>query len=169
VGFCYELNGLFAELLAALGYDVDLLAASVATGDTYGPPFDHLALRVVAAGEPWLVDVGFGAFVHHPLRFDEAGEQIDPAGTYRLERLANGDIVVVESDQPVYRLEPRPRELAEFVPTCWWQQTSPDSHFTHGPICSILTADGRVTVRGRTLIETKSGARNERDVDRGRR
>ena len=56
-------------------------------------------------------------------------------------------------------------ELAEFGPTCWWQQTSPESHFTIAPICSILTEDGRVTVRGRTLIETTSDVRNERDVD----
>jgi len=31
-GFCYELNGLFAELLRALGFSVKLLSASVADG-----------------------------------------------------------------------------------------------------------------------------------------
>ena len=164
-GLCYELNGLFAELLAALGYEVTRLAASVYTGQSVGPPLDHLGLRVVADGEPWLVDVGFGAFAHYPLRFDVRGDQADPAGTYRIEELVNGDVVVAENGVPTYRLEPRPRELAEFGPTCWWQQTSPESHFTIAPICSILTEDGRVTVRGRTLIETTSDMRSERDVD----
>jgi N-hydroxyarylamine O-acetyltransferase len=164
-GFCYELNGLFAELLAALGYDVTRLAASVYTGESVGPPLDHLALRVVADGERWLVDVGFGAFAQHPLRFDAGDDQADPAGTYRIEHLADGDVVVAENGAPTYRLEPRPRGLAEFGPTCWWQQTSPESHFTVAPICSIVTEDGRVTVRGRTLIETTSDRRNERDVD----
>jgi N-hydroxyarylamine O-acetyltransferase len=164
-GFCYELNGLFAELLAALGYDVTRLAASVYTGQSLGPPLDHLALRVVAEGERWLVDVGFGAFAHHPLRFDVGDDQVDPAGTFRIEPLTDGDVVVAENGAPTYRLEPRPRELAEFGPTCWWQQTSPESHFTVSPICSILTEYGRVTVRGRTLIETTSNRRTERDVD----
>ncbi len=164
-GFCYELNGLFAELLTALGYEVTRLAASVYTGQSVGPPLDHLALRVAADGERWLVDVGFGAFAQHPLRFDVRGDQADPAGTYRIEQLDNGDVVVSENGAPTYLLEPRPRQLAEFTPTCWWQQTSPESHFTIAPICSILTEDGRVTVRGRTLIETTSELRSERDVD----
>jgi N-hydroxyarylamine O-acetyltransferase len=164
-GFCYELNGLFAELLTALGYEVTRLAASVYSGQSVGPPFDHLALRVVADGQRWLADVGFGAFAQHPLRFDVRGDQADPAGTYRIEQLANGDVLVAENGAPTYRLESRPRELAEFGPTCWWQQTSPESHFTVAPICSLLTDDGRVTVRGRTLIETTSDQRSERDVD----
>jgi N-hydroxyarylamine O-acetyltransferase len=164
-GFCYELNGLFAELLTALGYEVTRLAASVYTGQSVGPPLDHLALRVAADDERWLVDVGFGAFAQHPLRFDVRGDQADPAGTYRIEQLDNGDVLVSENGAPTYLLEPRPRQLAEFSPTCWWQQTSPESHFTIAPICSILTEDGRVTVRGRTLIETRSDLRRERDVD----
>jgi N-hydroxyarylamine O-acetyltransferase len=164
-GFCYELNGLFAELLIALGYEVTRLAASVYTGQSVGPPLDHLALRVVADGDRWLVDVGFGAFAQHPLRFDVRGDQADPAGTYRIEQLVNGDVLVAENGAPTYRLEPRPRELAEFGPTCWWQQTSPESHFTIAPICSILTEHGRVTVRGRTLIESTASLRSERDVD----
>ena len=164
-GFCYELNGLFAELLTALGYEVTRLAASVFTGQSVGPPLDHIALRVVADGQRWLVDVGFGVFAQYPLRFDVPGDQSDPAGTYRIEQLANGDVLVAENGAPTYRLEPRPRELAEFGPTCWWQQTSPESHFTIASICSILTEDGRMTVRGRTLIETTSNQRSEREVD----
>lgn len=46
-GFCYELNGAFGALLAALGFDVTLLAGRV-YGDEgrLGIPCDHLALRV---------------------------------------------------------------------------------------------------------------------------
>ena len=46
-GFCYELNGLFAALLHALGFDVTLLSAGVArTGGGFGPDFDHMTLLV---------------------------------------------------------------------------------------------------------------------------
>src|SRR5690242_7725272 len=46
-GFCYELNGAFGTLLAALGYDVTLYAARAFDGGGVpGMPFDHLALRV---------------------------------------------------------------------------------------------------------------------------
>ncbi len=58
-GFCYELNGAFASLLRALGYNVTLLAARVFNGEQLGPPFDHMTLRV-DLDEPWLADAGFG-------------------------------------------------------------------------------------------------------------
>ena len=46
-GFCYELNGLFAALLRALGFDVAMLSAGVAKDSSgFGPGFDHMTLRV---------------------------------------------------------------------------------------------------------------------------
>ena len=67
-GFCYELNGLFAQLLLALGFQVDLLSAAVAreTGG-FGPDFDHLTL-LVHLEQDWLADVGFGESFRQPLR-----------------------------------------------------------------------------------------------------
>src|SRR5690349_2377671 len=56
-GFCYELNGVFAALLEALGFRVTRHAARVFSGDgQLGIPFDHLAL-IVDLDEEWLVDV----------------------------------------------------------------------------------------------------------------
>lgn len=161
-GFCYELNGLFAELLTSLGYDITLHSASVLLGPEPGPPFDHLVLRAVADdGRQWLVDVGFGDFTHYPLRWDERGEQEDPSGTYHIEDQQDTDLLVRKDDQAIYRLELRPRTLRDCVPTCWWQQTSPDSHFTRSSVCTILTENGRDTISNRTLIETRDGQRHE--------
>jgi N-hydroxyarylamine O-acetyltransferase len=159
-GFCYELNGAFAELLSALGFPVTLLAARVFGDGRPGPPFDHLALRVDLA-EPWLVDVGFGRFAHHPLRLDLRGEQADPGGSFRIEEADDGDLDVVQDGAPQYRLELRPRSLGDFEPTCWWQQTSPRSHFTQSTVCSLLGREGRITLSGRTLVRTTGTDRTE--------
>lgn len=163
-GFCYELNGAFAALLASLGYPVTLLAARAFGPQGVGPPFDHLALRV-DLDQPWLADVGFGRFSHHPLRLDLRGEQPDPEGTFRVEATPDGDLDVLCDGQPQYRLEPRPRALADFTPTCWFHRTSPDSHFTRSIVCSRLTDTGRVSLSGRSFIETVAGHRNERILD----
>jgi N-hydroxyarylamine O-acetyltransferase len=179
-GFCYELNGAFALLLRALGFDVRLLAARVFGDDWLGPPFDHLALLVrTADGDgPWLADVGFGSHSEFPLRFGERGQQDDPAGSFRLAETSAGtgfqadfeigpqagDIDVIRDGQPQYRLELRERALADFGPTCWWQQTSPESHFTRTTICSRLTAGGRVSISGHTLIRTADGKRTEEEL-----
>jgi len=165
-GFCYELNGAFAMLLQALGAEVVRVAARV-YGNGLGPPFDHLALvvRLPGADERWLADVGFGSHSTYPLRYDSRQEQDDPGGRFALADAADGDVDVLRDRQPQYRIEPRGRTLADFIPTCWWQQTSPKSHFTQNTICSRLTADGRITLSGRTLIVTSGGDRTEQQLD----
>jgi N-hydroxyarylamine O-acetyltransferase len=164
-GFCYELNGAFADLLSTIGFDVTLLAARVFGEDGPGPPLAHLALRVDVDGDgPWLADVGFGRHSSYPLRLDPRDEQADPGGTFRIAETADGDLDVIRDGQPQYRLEPRPRSLADFEPTCWWQQTSPRSHFTRSPVCSLPTEDGRLTLSDRTLIRTTGKQREERTL-----
>lgn len=162
-GFCYELNGAFAILLQALGYRVVRAAARVYAGDQLGPPFDHLALLVSTPDghRPWLADVGFGSHSTYPLLFTSRAEQVDPGGRFTLVDTDAGDVEVVKDGMPQYRLEPRERSLTDFGPTCWWQQTSPDSHFTRGTICSRIDNGGRISISGRTLIRTNGAVRTE--------
>ena len=104
-GFCYELNGLFALLLEALGAQVSRVAARVFGDGGLGPPFDHLALVVHAAdgSGPWLADVGFGSHSAYPLLLDSRADQDDPAGVFRLADAADGDVDVLRDGQPQYR------------------------------------------------------------------
>ncbi|MFE6283516.1 arylamine N-acetyltransferase [Streptomyces sp. NPDC057877] len=170
-GFCYELNGAFAALLTALGFEVTLLAARVhVPGGGLGIPYDHLALRVrTVDAREWLVDVGFGGLCDEPLVWEERGEQRDGAGVFRLVEVADtGDLDVVKDGRPQYRLELRPRALGDFVAGAWWHRTSPESHFTRSLVCSRSTEDGgRVTLSGRKLkttdAEGKSRARELAD------
>ena len=166
-GFCYELNGAFAALLEALGARVTRVSARVyGTDGGLGPPFDHLALIVLLPDGtgPWLADVGFGSHSCYPLLLDTRAEQDDPGGHFVLADAADGDIDVIKDGHPEYRIERRERTLADFEPTCWWQQTSPRSHFTQTTICSRLTADGRVSISGRRLIRTEGGTRSEQHL-----
>jgi N-hydroxyarylamine O-acetyltransferase len=159
-GFCYELNGAFAALLRALGHEVEVLAAKVFQGNGPSALFEHLALRV---GDE-LVDVGFGRFSLRPLRLDVRDDQTDPAGVFRVVEADHGDLDVLMDGQPQYRLELRPRALADFAPTCWYQQTWPDSPFRRNPLATLPTARGRITVSGNTMITTEDGERAERDL-----
>jgi N-hydroxyarylamine O-acetyltransferase len=168
-GFCYELNGAFALLLQAMGVQVARVAARVHSGGQFGPPFDHLALvvRLADGSGPWLADVGFGSHSTYPLLLHSRQEQHDPAGRFLLADAEDADVYVLKDGEPQYQIERRERSLADFVPTCWWQQTSPQSHFTSSTICSRLTEDGRVSISGRTLIQTRGGSRSERQLPAG--
>jgi N-hydroxyarylamine O-acetyltransferase len=166
-GFCYELNGAFALLLEALGAQVTRVAARVYGGEgKLGPLFDHLALvvRLPGGSGPWLADVGFGSNSTYPLRYDGREDQHDPGGRFALADTTDGDVELFKAGEPQYRIEQRERHLDDFVPTCWWQQTSPDSHFTLSTICSRLTEDGRISLSGRTLIRTSGGTRTQQEL-----
>jgi len=167
-GFCYELNGAFAALLRALGFQVTLLSARVSRekgGE--GPEFDHLTLRVVLGPghDSWLADVGFGESFLEPLQLQGDIEQRDPVGRFRLLQL--GERLQMEKAEPdgrwrrQYSFTLQPRRLEDFAGMCHYHQTSPDSHFTQNRICTRATPEGRITLSGLKLIQTRRGHREE--------
>jgi N-hydroxyarylamine O-acetyltransferase len=187
-GFCYELNGLFAELLRALGFGVTRLAAGVARADGgFGPEFDHLTLLVREVGDGawemrddrpqspipnshpptptlWLVDVGFGDSFRAPLRLVAGLEQPQAGRAYRLDR--DGERWTLwerakEGWQPQYRFTLQPREFAEYAGMCLYHQTSPESSFTRKRVCSLATPGGRITLSNSQLIVTEGDTRTE--------
>ena len=158
-GFCYEQNGLFAAVLRALGFKVDLLEARVGAKTwEEGLPWDHMTLQVTLK-ERWLVDVGFGDGFREPLLLDETGPQTRADGIWGVQhdgcegrhasRTAAGDWKIE------YRFRLQPRQLADFTPGCEHHQSSPESHFTQQRVCSRATETGRITLNDRRLIVTE--------------
>ncbi len=165
-GFCYELNGLFNELLRDIGFETRLISARVASGKDFTPEYDHAAIIANVGDDEYLVDVGFGAFSTEPLRFVLDAEQKDPAGTFAIRRShTDGYFVVSKFDDAVwtseYMFRPAGRELSEFAERCDHQQYSPDSHFKKGKLCSILTPNGRKTLTDKNFVITQNGFRRE--------
>ncbi|MEK9523594.1 arylamine N-acetyltransferase [Streptomyces venezuelae] len=166
-GFCYEVNTAFAVLLRGLGYRVSLLQARVIGPEGRpGIPYDHMALLVETAdGERLLADVGFGDHSHFPVRYDDREDQADPGGVFRLVDTPEGDVDVLRDGKPQYRMEVRPRRLADFTAGAWYHRTSPDSHFPRSLVCSLLTEEGRITLSDRKLITRTGSGRDERVLD----
>jgi N-hydroxyarylamine O-acetyltransferase len=167
-GFCYELNGLFCVLLGEMGFRVTMLSAEVARqSGGFSPPYDHLALAV-DLGEPWLADVGFGNGFRLPVRLNEAADQPQGHSAYRIAPDGDYRILVRRDDggdwTPQYRFTLRPHALADFAERCRFHETSPESHFTQGRICTLATPEGRVTLTGMRLIETTPAGRIESDL-----
>jgi N-hydroxyarylamine O-acetyltransferase len=164
-GFCYELNGAFAALLRALGFQVSLLSARVPCADgSDGPEFDHLTLRV-DLDQPWLADVGFGDGFLEPLHLNSGVEQPQIGRIYRLtdaEGVFRLEVMTDDKWKKEYSFTLQPRQLSDFAAMCHHHQTSPDSHFTRNRICSRATAEGRVTLSNDKLIKTRHGIREER-------
>ncbi|MFC0863836.1 arylamine N-acetyltransferase [Sphaerimonospora cavernae] len=166
-GTCYELNGAASELLRALGYDVVVLAARIAEDGEFGPVLGHMLLRVLAEDhpEPWLVDVGYGRGPRRPLRFGSREPQRDPHGEFQLVGAPHGDLDLMRDGIHQYRLETRPRTVADFTHMWWWYRHSDDSpHLTH-LYCTMPTADGRVTLSGNVLTVRAAGRQTRQVID----
>jgi N-hydroxyarylamine O-acetyltransferase len=165
-GFCYELNGLFHDLLTALGFRVERLSARVGRPDgSFSPEFDHMLLKVTL-DESWLADVGFGDSFVNPLPLQsESPESIEGASRFRVSEL-NGAWDLLRRDEdgmPValYCFTEVAHDLSDFAAMCHFHQTSPESHFTQNHVCSKALPDGRVTLSGMRLVVTRNGDRRE--------
>lgn len=166
-GFCYELNGLFAELLRCLGYRVTMLSARVARPDGgLGPDFDHMTL-LVELEDRWIADIGFGDSFVVPLLLDKSEEQIQYGKRYRMTPADNGFLYQsLENDQWAnqYGFQLTPHQLQDYSGMCHYHQTSPDSTFTQKVVCSRATEDGRITLTDKKLILTSGTQRTETDL-----
>jgi len=118
-GYCFELNSLLSEALAALGFSVRKALARVRQGAAEGGARSHLAFVVPLDGAEWLVDAGFGGQApagpvrissepqpirdqNYRIRFEEA------SGEHVLERLTE------DGWFPLYgfdRVEVRPADI----------------------------------------------------------
>ena len=167
-GFCYELNGLFAALLRALGFKVSMLSAQVADDEGgFSRDFDHMTLMIFGE-ERWLADVGFGDSFVEPLLLDTREAQVQRDRAYRI--VADGEWLILDrSDngsnwKPQYRFTLQPYQYADYTEMCEYHQTSPESHFTRSRICSRLTPKGRISLTERLLITTEGDQRHEQPV-----
>jgi len=171
-GFCYELNGLFAALLRALGFKVDMLSAQVTNGEGgFGPDFDHMTL-MVTLDQRWLADVGFGDSFREPLLLDFEGEQVQGERAYKIASAESHRILIQQEDggawQDQYRFTLQPYSYADYAAMCRYHQTSPQSHFTRGRVCTRATSEGRITLSEMRMITSTFGLeRQERTLTTG--
>ena len=169
-GFCYELNGLFCNLLREIGFQSRMISARVAGGENgFGEEYDHLAILTEIGGEEFLVDVGFGSFTAAPLKFVSDLEQPDENGVFLIRKFDAHYFEVAKKDagewKSEYIFKASRRDLPEFDGMCRFHQTSPESHFTRGRVCSLMTNKGRKTLTDKKFIETGNAERKEVDVN----
>ena len=167
-GLRHDTSGpLLASLLGELGFEVELLEARVHSPTRLGGRFGHLCLGVRIDGREWLADAGFGrGCFDEPIHLMPGVSQLDTAGSFLLRPAPDGSLDLLCDGVEQYRVTPVARELADFAAGCRFHQSSPDSPFTRGTVCTIRTPDGRVTIAGTRLVEAGPAGKQERELDR---
>jgi N-hydroxyarylamine O-acetyltransferase len=149
-GYCFEHNSLFQRVLEALGFAVEGLAARVRWNrapDLPAPPRTHAVLRVMAEGEPWIVDVGFGGCVlTAPLRLQPGLEQDTDHDRYRLTPVGEDlrlEVLREPGWVPAYDISLSPCVPRDYEMANWFTSTHPTSHFRHDLLAARTTPEAR--------------------------
>ena len=155
-GFCYELNGLFYELLLSLGFNVKRISARVYKKESnYSPEFDHFAIVVKIGSNEYLTDVGFGEFIFKPLELQFGKIQKDQRGSFLIDNYRDEYLRVSKIENgvstPEYIFKSLERELDEYEGMCEYHQSNPNSHFMKKRLISLPTESGRITITGNIL------------------
>jgi N-hydroxyarylamine O-acetyltransferase len=168
-GYCFEHGLLFAAALERLGFTVERLLARV--GDADGRPRGrtHLTLRVAAAGERWLADVGFGSGLLEPLPFDGGGAHRQGGWTFALAQIAPSAWELRErlgeEWLTAYQFDDQRQHAADIVMANHFTATHPRSPFVGKPV--LVRKDERVLRRlaGRRFTFTRpDGTTEEREI-----
>jgi N-hydroxyarylamine O-acetyltransferase len=146
-GYCFEHNLLFMAALQALGVDeaAPMLARVRGRPDGERGPLNHLLLRVVADGQTWLADVGFGGTaLLDPLPFEPGAESDQSGWRYRLTRDDREFVLQAWQDGgwvDYYGFIPEPVDLVDIDVANWYTATHPESPFVTGIIAGARRAD----------------------------
>lgn len=175
-GYCFEHNMLFAGVLGALGFPVQLLSARALIGLEPGEvrPRTHLALLVRPAGESEerLVDVGFGrTTLNGPLRLDFDEEQPLGGDRYRLSDW-DGEWAVESARwldgewRALYLIDPRPAFPVDIEMANHFVASHPESHMTKNVILLRASDGGKRALSMGELTIDEAGRRERRTVSK---
>jgi len=173
-GYCFELNSLFARLLASLGYRISLLVARVRWGmpaEVERTQQSHLLLRIELDEGPYLADVGFGGANPPrplPLVIGEerpGGWRIAPHDGDELELALHA----ASGWQALYRFTLQAQHWVDYLPRNWYTSTHPDSVFRKSLRVALSEGGTRLTLLdgqfGWRDAKGNAGQRRILDVD----
>ena len=163
-GYCFEHNRLFADALAALGFEARTLTAQVLLSGTPTPPDTHALQLVSLDGQGWIADAGFGGSYAPPMPLADGAEAAATDGArFQLRREAGVWMLYRDGDpgttdgrgagpgwRPQYRFTTAAVADEQLESGNAWAQNDPASRFVQHRIVSIVLPHGfaRLTDRG---------------------
>ena len=169
-GYCFELNGLFSLLLEAMGFEVTRLIARVRYGAKPPYPRSHQVLMVKIAGEPWLVDVGFGGNgLLEPIPLAAGTRVRQCSEEFRLAAPESGEYLlqclVHEEWESLYSFTLEPCQPVDYHYPNYFHSHSSESRFMQRRVCTIPTKDGRKMLVDRSLSIRRDGTSEKSVAD----
>ena len=168
-GYCYEVNGLFAMALEALGIPYQFVAARPMFYPVKRPK-THMAIVLQVNGEEWLCDLGFGSYgIRAPMRLDALDVEVrQDFDTFVLSRASDREYLLkarVDGEWAnQYAFDLSPQEWIDFVPANYLNSTHPDAVFVQKLLVVLHDPAGRKILFGDTLKTVAHGKAEKRTV-----
>lgn len=180
-GYCFELNALFAALLADAGFGVAPCFARSLKNRGYVQPVAHRGTIVTIDGEKLFCDVGYGGPMPPCALPLEDGLEISSRDqVFRIERqdgpwwrilycgrTTTGDALQAAATAPegVLAFMDATQHEVDFVALSLYCSTHPSSIFTQQRMINRRTEDGSVSITGDRFTKTVRGAKEQRTIE----
>ncbi|MDE2594080.1 MAG: arylamine N-acetyltransferase [Burkholderiales bacterium] len=167
-GYCYEVNGLFAMALQALGVPYQFVACRPMFYPVRRPK-THMALVLTLDGVQWLVDLGFGSYgIRQPMRLDRSGQAVQQDhDQFKLTQSSDNHLLQAFSEGQwlnQYEFNLSPQEWIDFAPANYLNSTHPDAIFVQKHLIIVHTPTGRKMLIGETLKTVDAGKVQQQTV-----
>ena len=168
-GYCYEVNGLFAMALQALGIPYRFAAARPMIYPARRPR-THMVLIVMLEGERWLCDLGFGNYgIRAPMRLSMTDVEVrQDDDIYMLSPIDDGFYLLQAKIEGQwanqYAFDLSYQEWIDFVPANHLNSTHPDSIFVQKIIAMLMTETGRKILAGDSFKIVEHGRTEKRTI-----
>ena len=153
-GYCFELNGAIAHLLAELGFATKCYFARFLKGEKETPVRRHRVVVTECEGKRYVVEVGIGIEApRDPLLLEEGVEQSCSNGSFRFSKDAFLGWVLQEKIEgewmPYYSFTEEEHLDIDFIQPSFYCEKHPASPFNKSPMVAIKTPNGRRAINGR--------------------
>ncbi len=154
-GYCFELNGLLAHMLAEMGFSVSERFARFLRGEKGIPMRRHRVTVVSLPGDDYFMDIGVGQIAPRlPLKMEENLIQTQNGETYRFQKDSRHGWILWELHGGEWReYLAIPDEAAypvDFLQPSFFCENHPESVFNKQRMIAIKTETGRKTIDAST-------------------
>lgn len=169
-GYCYEVNGLFAMALEALGIAYRFVAARPMFYPVKRPK-THMALVVRVSGADWLCDLGFGSYgIRAPMNLAELDAEVhQDMDAFMLSRPAGEEFVLKARSGGQwlnqYAFDLSLQDWIDFVPANYLNSTHPDAIFVQKRVVVLHDESGRSILVGNALKVVRDNEVVETELD----
>ncbi|WP_180326770.1 arylamine N-acetyltransferase family protein [Raoultibacter phocaeensis] len=174
-GYCFELNALFAALLADAGFSVSPCFARSLKDRGYVQPVAHRGAIVTIGDEKLFCDVGYGGPMPScALPLKDGLEASSTGQTFRIERMegpwwrilyCGREHAPRASAEPVLAFMDIEQYEVDFVALSLYCSTHPSSIFTQQRMLNRKTGDGSVSITADQFIRTTREDKEQRTIE----